>query len=417
MDNREVLNAMKNGNIPRGNIRNLCVARDDEIHEFDNILEYIGDGGASTKFINGEFGAGKSFFLKVIEEEAYSRNYVVSRITIGHDLPFNKIDLVYRQIVNSLRCRTGTSLNHIIDRWITSLKVDAQDETDSPSEQRELVEEELNNELMNTRDYSNSFATAIEKYYLAREDGDDNTANYAQAWLRGDQHIPFTQKKKFGVKGDVARENVFNFLEALCTFITTIGYTGLVILIDEAEFIMKLPQKRLRDVSYNYIRDIYDGCSNGRFNHVLFVFAGTPQFFENDDKGVHSYEALYSRIEDAIDTEYKDLRTPIITLEGFNKNNLEKLSDEIIKLHSEAYDWNTNKIQSIIGEYIDLNIENAGLTGGVVSPRDYIRKLISILDTVEQNQEKLNKTKKIRKLFEKEKQVTNDEEEGLYDDW
>ena len=26
---------------------------------------------------------------------------------------------------------------------------------------------------------------------------------YAQAWLRGDSNIPFTEKKKFGVKGDI----------------------------------------------------------------------------------------------------------------------------------------------------------------------------------------------------------------------
>jgi hypothetical protein len=82
---------------------------------------------------------------------------------------------------------------------------------------------------------------------------DYKTAAYAKAWLRGDSNIPYTEKRKFGVKGDVTKENAISFLEALSIFVKSIGYSGLVVLIDEAEFIMNLHTKKLRDIAYNYI--------------------------------------------------------------------------------------------------------------------------------------------------------------------
>ena len=414
----EIINALKNGNIPNDNVMQFCVGRENQIKEFNNLLDYVEMGNASTKFINGEFGAGKSFFLKVIEEMAYKENFVVSRITIGDNLPFHKIDMVYKEIAKSLKCKTGTSLNHIIDRWITRLKVETEDDLDEDDVEiiNIVVEELLEEDLIETRDCSNPFATAIVSYYHAREAGDKQTANYAQAWLRGDSNIPFTEKRKFGVKGGVDKENAFHFLTALSTFIKSIGYSGLVILIDEAEFIMKTPLQKSRDSAYNYIRDIFDGCSNGTFTNLLFVFAGTYQFFEDDQRGVRSYEALYSRIENAVDSEYENVRTPIISLTGFNEENAKELAQIIIQIHGDAYNWDTSIVKSNLNLFVNKHIENSGLTGGLMVPRDFIREFVEILDTIEQNQTELNNNEKISELFAS-KENTSTQEDDLYDDW
>jgi len=420
MESMEIINALKNGNIPNDNVMQFCVGRENQINEFKNLLNYVEAGNASTKFINGEFGAGKSFFLKVIEELAYKDNFVVSRITIGDNLPFHKIDMVYKEIAKSLKCKTGTSLNHIIDRWITRLKVEAEDEVDDEEDIETinlLVEEQLEEDLMDTRDCSNPFATAVESYYRAKEEGDKQTANYAQSWLRGDSNIPFTEKRKFGVKGGVDKENAFHFLTALATFIKSVGYSGLVILIDEAEFIMKTPLQKSRDSAYNYIRDIFDGCSNGTFTNLLFVFAGTYQFFEDDQKGIRSYEALYSRIQNAVESDYENVRTPIINLTGFDQNNAKELANTIIEIHKDTYNWDTSIVESNLDLFIEKHIENSGLTGGYIVPRDFIREFVEILDTIEQNQSELNNNEKISELFASEENITTQEEDDLYDDW
>ncbi|AWX31850.1 BREX system ATP-binding domain-containing protein [Methanosphaera sp. BMS] len=419
MDYQDTLNALKNGNIPRESILDFSVGREDELNEFKNILDRVENGTAVTKFINGEFGAGKSFFLKLIEETAFNDNFVVSRITLSQNLQFHKIENIYKEIAKTLKCKTGESLNHIIDRWITRLKVEAEDEyedDDEIEERQEYLEHRIKEDLIATRDCSNSFATAIEKYFHAREEHDDETANYAQAWLRGDSNIPFTEKKKFGVKGDVTKENAFHFLTALSTFINSIGYSGLIILVDEAEFILKTPLEKSRSVAYNYMRDIYDNCNNGTFNGMLFVFAGTQQFYEDEKKGVKSYDALYSRIVNVLESDYDDLRTPIVNLHGFKENDVKKISDLIIDMHQETYQWDISNAKEAVSEFIDIRVANTGLTGGVIVPRTYIRELISVLDTVEQNQEQLNNKEEIIKLFKEEENSIETEEE-IFDDW
>ena len=78
------------------------MGRDKEIDEFTRLLDDVSNGKAVVKFINGEFGAGKSFFLKVIEDLAYEKNFAVSWVNVSNDMPFNKIDVVYKNIARTL---------------------------------------------------------------------------------------------------------------------------------------------------------------------------------------------------------------------------------------------------------------------------------------------------------------------------
>lgn len=415
MDNADIIMALKNGNVPAKGASDICIGRESEIEEFKYLLKKINEGKAITKFVNGDYGAGKSFFLKVLEEIAFEDNYVVSKVTLSRDVPFNKFEIVYRNIVKTLRCKTGTSLEHIIEKWMTHLQMMAYEQTTDPVKQELIVNENMHDDLENARKHSNPFASAIENYHKAIKSGDYETAKYAQAWLRGDANIPFTIKRKFGVKGDIDRENAFKFLESLAAFIVSIGYSGLVVLIDEAEHIMTLHTKKLRDTSYDYIRYIYDECNLENFKYTLFVLAGTPQFFEDPKLGVPSYQALEDRIQDALNTSYQDLRKPIIQLEGFTKEELIAMAEKLMKMHNEAFEWNSDeKISPLVGGIVDVHEANAQLTGGKVTPRIFIRSFLSVLDTVQQNPKELNTEEKILKLFE-EREIELEEE--FEDDW
>ena len=396
MDNETIINALKSGNVPPNGVRSICLGRDKEIEEIEYLLDKVDEGKAFTRFLNGEFGAGKSFFLKVIEEMAFDDNFVVAWVTLSNDVPFNKIDVFYRNIAKNLRCKTGTSLEHIIDRWVIKLRM-------------------LANDLRETREHSNSFALAIENYCKFRNEGNDELANYAISWLRGDANIPYTQKRKFGVKGDIDKENAIDFLQALSIFVKSIGYSGLVVLIDEAEFIMRLHSSKIRDVAYNYIRDIYDNCNKGNFQNSLFIFAGTPQFFDDPKKGVPSYQALDDRITDMLDTDLKDMRKPIIKLEGFTKEELVDIAYTLIDMHGEVYEWDASeKISPVLGEIVKNHEEKALLTGGKVTPRTYVKSLIELLDTVQQNQSQINDSSDIIKIFNENETELEDD---FDDDW
>ena len=422
MDYENVLMALKNGNVPEKGVKNLCIGREKEIDEFEKLLDKVNNKKAIVKFINGEFGAGKSFFLKVIEEMAYDKNFVVSWITLSNDVPFNKIDIVYKNIVKSLKCKTGTSLSHIIDRWITELKMMAFEQTSNPQKQNQLVQESIYDDLAETREHASAFAMAIESYNKLMNEEDYKTAEYAKAWLRGDSNIPYTEKRKFGVKGDVTKDNAIHFLEALSIFVKSIGYSGLVVLIDEAEFTMNLHTKKLRDVAYNYMRDIYDNCNLGKFENSLFVFAATPELFDNAQKGIPSYEALDDRLKDVLDTDLPDMRKPIFNLKGFEKEDLLDVAGKLLIMHEEDYKWNANdKINPVLNDIVEIHAENAGLTGGKVTPRTFIRSFVSLLDTVQQNQSYFKDSNEILNLFNDRESELNEENfnalDEFDDDW
>ena len=423
MDYENILISLKSGNVPQSGAISLCMGREMEVEEFKELLNKVDeDEKAVVKFVNGEFGAGKSFFLKVVEEMAFDKNFVVSWITLSNNIPFNKIDVVYKNIAKNLKCKTGTSLDHIIDRWITNLKMMSFEQSSNPQEQNEIVKTNLANDLEETREHANSFAIAIERYNELMNEGDYKTASYAKAWLRGDSNIPYTEKRKFGVKGDVTKENAINFLEALSIFVKSIGYSGLVVLIDEAEFIMNLHTKKLRDIAYNYIRDIYDNCNMGKFQNTLFLFAGTPELFDQEQKGIPSYEALDDRLKNVLNTDLPDMRKPIFDLKGFNEDDLKKIAYKLMNMHEEVYKWDAhNKINSVLDDIVKSHVETAGLTGGKVTPRTFIRSFISVLDTVQQNQSFFKNSEDVLEMFkqrEDEDEFINfDDIDEFEDDW
>ena len=421
MDYENILAALRDGNVPKDGAKNICMGREKEVEAFEELLEKIDKNEiARVKFVNGEFGAGKSFFLKVVEEMAYEKNFVVSWITLSNTIPMNKIDVVYKNIAKNLKCKTGTALNHIIERWITNIKMTVFQEEPSPQRQNELIKEYISRDLAETREHANSFAVAIENYNILMNEGDYKSANYALAWLRGDSNIPFTEKRKFGVKGDITKENAINFLEALSIFVKSIGYSGLVVLVDEAEFIRNLHTQKLRDNAYNYIRDIYDDCNAGKFENSLFLFAGTPELFDDNKKGIPSYEALDDRLKDVIDTDLVNLRKPIFNLKGFSDVELKEIAAKLTIMHEEVYQWDSSEnITPVLDDIVGIHVRDAGLTGGKITPRVFIRSFISVLDTVQQNQSFFNNPSKILELFEKQEATheTFEEIDEFDEDW
>ena len=416
MGNEDILMALKNGNVPSKGVKDLAIGRDKEIEEFKRLLEKVdNEDKAIVKFLNGEFGAGKSFFLKVIEDIAYEQNFVVSWITIGPQLPLNKIDVVYRNIAKTLRCKTGTSLEHIIKRWITHLQMVTMELANDKSEERKILLELVHDELEETRKYSSAFARAIENYAKLLYQNNMEGCSAVIAWLRGDENIPHTLKQKFGIKGEINKESALDFLGALSIFIKSIGYSGLVILIDEVEYVMKLRTQDMRDAAYNYMRDIYDNCNLGKFQSSLFIFAGTNDLFE-DSRGISSYEALDDRIKHVLDTDLIDMRTPVVKLQGFDKNEIIKFSQKILEMHSEVYNWDAAERFNfnLIDQIAEKHVSDASWTGGRVTARIFIRKFISLLDTVQQNQEVFNTPEDIQKEFDKK---SNEEFAERYDDF
>lgn len=384
---KRIIKALRQGVIPNSDVLELSVGREKEIEEFHNILEDL-DNESQTKFIEGELGAGKSFLLKCIQELAFQEDFVVSWITLGNDVRMNKIDLVYKSITKNLTCKSGTGLKNIIERWYSKIESRINRSETDLSRQQKMLRENISIDLEDTREYSNSFASVIENYLKALRNEEKELADNAIAWLTGDFNLNAQQKKAIGVKGDVTKENAIVFLKALSTFISSIGYNGFVILIDEAVSITTLNNYKIRDTAYNYIRNIYDGCSLNQFMNTLFVFAGTPEFFEDPKKGVKSHLALYNRIKGTYEED--SVEKPILHLKGFNHEQDLNFCNKVVKMYEDVYNFDSSSVIDL-NKMINKAEKEAFLSKGLVNSRVIAREVIEYLDIVREHPEKTEK--------------------------
>jgi hypothetical protein len=97
------IEALRLGVVPHADLRSSSVGRDRELELTRLDLEEARGDGGSARVLLGDYGAGKTHMLEIIEREALARGFVVGRATLNADflLP-NHPMRIYRAVVTSL---------------------------------------------------------------------------------------------------------------------------------------------------------------------------------------------------------------------------------------------------------------------------------------------------------------------------
>lgn len=402
-----ILSSLRDGVTSDENMQFLEVGRDYEVKEFEKIIVSMRNSNNSvTKFIDGDYGDGKTFFLKVIKEKTYNLNFVVSSVVVNPYSPFYKLDLLYQNILREITSKKGNSFVSIVNRWVNDLNRKASNKyPDDLSKQKNFVESQIDKSLDDIKRLNPTFARVIKRFYEFSTGSKSNIADEGLLWLCG-ENIENSIKKDFGIGENIDNSNALNYLKTLSIFFKSIGYSGFVILFDECETIMDYPSSSLQS-TYNIIRDIYNRSSRNDFKSTLFVFAGIPSWFEDTQKGIKSNPALYDRVKDPISNSNVRVTQPVIHLGKFNKNDLMKLSRKIFNLYDKVY--KNNKTTNKFSPYVVIVVDSYIKTGliDIASLRDFIKELIGYLDHIRENPDSY----KTRGQF---LELINGEEE---DDW
>jgi hypothetical protein len=168
-----------------------------------------------------------------------------------------------------------------------------------------------------------------------------------------------------------------------------LSYSGLIILIDELELIMS-ERVDIRRVSYENLRSMIDICCSGELGSCMFVFAATNDFFENPEKGIKTYEALSQRLGDAIDrsnSALHDVRQPIIRLQKLSVEEFQKLTDRVIEIYKLLYNFEPKTNNESIRSWTFICCKKFGTKISELSIREYLTKLIEVLDIMDQHPE------------------------------
>lgn len=293
-----IIQSLRAGVTPRTGLQHIQVGRVREVEALLKDIERISDGGSSIRFVIGEFGSGKSFFLQLIRTIALEKGLVTIHADLSPDRRLHatggQARNLYAELVRNLSTRTkpeGNALTSVVERFIT----EARKQSDASGKSvTEIIEDRLSNlsELVGGYD----FAKVIASYWNGYEHDNEQLKADAVRWLRGEFTTKTDARNLLGVRTIVDDASVYDHFKLLSLFVRQAGYNGLLVNLDEMVNLYKLSSQKARVSNYEQILRILNDCLQGSAEYIGFLLGGTPDFLLDPRKGLYSYEALHSRL-------------------------------------------------------------------------------------------------------------------------
>jgi hypothetical protein len=390
-DAPHIFKNLRNGTVPSRGLDAFAVGIERHRKELLRMLgEVRNDGG--VKFLRGGYGCGKTFVANLLVHDAQQRKFVTSFVVVSpNDLHFHKFDQLYRMVVSGLStpaCPRG-ALGDILDRWIGGIEEGLTDlglPDDDPSFDEKVLAK-LDEQLVALTGglAPPDMIRVVRTVFELKQQKRHQDAASLVSWLSGSSNVAAKVKSLAGIKGDIASSDAMAYLRGILEIIKAAGYAGLVIVIDEAETILRM-RGDVRGKSLNAIRQIVDAASS--YPGLLWVFTGTPTFFD-DRQGVKGVEALHARIRYEELGGVPNLRAPQLALKPFDRDRLLKVALKLRSLHPDLAPEEAERRfpRDVVEQLVDKVTE--GFRGDVgVVPRQFLRKVVDVLDTLADNPDK-----------------------------
>jgi hypothetical protein len=321
-----VVQALRAGVVPKLGLRHLQVGRAYEIEELVKDIDRIADGGSAIRFIIGEYGSGKTFFMNLIRLVALEKGLVVMFADLAPDRRLHATNgqarSLYAEMARNLATRTkpdGGALTSVVERFVSQVQQEAETKdllTGNVIRERLAHFEEMTGGF--------DFAEVIRRYWEGHEAGDEDLKSAALRWLRGEFSTKTDARKALGVRTIVDDASVYDHLKLMSAFVRAAGYKGLLVGLDEMVNLFKLSSAQARNANYEQILRILNDVLQGSAENLGFLLGGTPEFLMNTRRGLYSYEALQSRLAENTFARdgLIDLSGPVIRLASLTPEDL-----------------------------------------------------------------------------------------------
>ena len=388
-DVEHVFESLRKGLVPERGIDAFAVGVEKQRGEIHRQLVMAASGEGTIKFLRGGYGCGKTFMARLAVLDAQAAGFATSFVVVSdNDLRFHRFDDVYRKVMTELgtgSCARG-ALGDILDRWIGRIEQSlvAAGEDDCAPDFDAKVRQRLDDDLasMTGGQAPQDFVRVIQAIFALKQQGDVSEAGALISWLCGSGNVAATAKRAAGIKGDIGSRDALDFLRGVLEIVKAAGYKGLLIVIDEAETILRM-RSDSRHKSLNGIRQIADAA--GAYHGLLWTFTGTPEFFDTRH-GVAGLAPLHDRIRFLKQGRFASLRQAQLELVPFDAERLRSVAMRLRELFPTADRGRLDR--KISTEFIDRLVEQvtAGFKGDVgVVPRQFLREFVTQMDLVEEH--------------------------------
>lgn len=378
----QIINALRAGVVPTIGLRHIQVGRVQELNEIVKNLDLINDGGSTVRFVSGEFGAGKSFFLTLAKLIAHEKRLVVVNADITPDKILCASDGKTRALITELFKNLsykskpdGGALKSIVETWISKFK----ESNPNPTENSFYQALSSLSHLALCQDFSK----VLFRYLQAFEANDLPTIEKCLKWMRAEYETKREARNDLEVNRIIEDADFFDVLKLFSGFVKLGGFGGLLVLIDEIAVLVRLRAPQ-RHKNYEMLLAIINDCLSGSAQNIGFVFGATSDSIENREKGLYSYGALETRLAQTTfhNQTIKDLTGTVIPLSTLTREELYVLLSKLreiyangdpskILLPDEGLKGFFEQVYSVMGADSHLN------------PRDVIKGFLGTLATLD----------------------------------
>ena len=391
----EIIDALRRGTVPGNGLDALAVGIDRFQSSLDEELSTAQSGRGVFKAVRGEYGSGKTFFGRWLQERARSKGFATSEVQISEtETPFHKMETVYRRMIERI-CTADSgegSFRGIIDGWFYVLeqdvladgKIDPNDETALMRATGELMESRLS--VINR--VAPVFSAALRGYREAVSQADYALAEGLVNWVAGQPNVSASIRRAAGIKGEIDHFGAANFLAGVVSILRDSGYAGLVLVIDEVETLQRM-RGDTREKGLNSLRQWIDEIDAGRYPGLYLLITGTPAFYDGP-QGIQRLPPLAQRIQTDFSTDprFDNPRAVQIRLPNFTLPLLCEVGCKVRDIYLGGCLSPDRVYQSVDNDYVHkLAQAVAGKLGGKVgvAPRIFLKKLVGdVLDRVDQ---------------------------------
>jgi P-loop Domain of unknown function (DUF2791) len=331
--------------------------REQLISDLHKDLKVVAEGASTLQILNGAYGTGKSFTLRMLQDFSFQQNFATSYVTLTRrECPLNDMSSIYRYIVKGLRvseCQDRPALEYVLERWAENVRESIGSKLKPPWSFLKISES-----------YKEVLSLYFESYYRNNIVGCER----ALAWLTGDM-IQVTEMKKLRLTTTVNSANALKMLGDLTCIIRQIGYNGLVILLDEAEQIPSFYFQEYKIEACNNLILLANCYRETPFS--FFIYATTPHFLE----------FLKTSREWRYTLKYQKL----VELHNLNAKEYTTLSIYIREIYAKAY-GNSSKFISerdlrwYVSELLRLYLSS-------INPRIFVKCIVELLDSYSEDKE------------------------------
>src|SRR5438128_1882326 len=235
---QEIIDALRRGTVPARSLDAFAVGLDRFEPAVDEELALGARGGSVFKAVRGEYGSGKTFFSRWLQERAKRLGFATAEVQVSEtETPLHRLETVYRRMIERLSTASARSgaFRGILDSWFYALeedvlsngKVDPDDAVGLLNATNDLMERRLDS----ISRQSPSFSAALRGYREALARGDTAIAEGLVAWLSGQPNVAAGVKKVANIKGEVDHFAALSFLQGLLVVLKDSGHPGMVLVL------------------------------------------------------------------------------------------------------------------------------------------------------------------------------------------